>query len=856
MKKINMAGRFIRSYKRRSIAIILSLILSVGLVVGTGILKATNDNIELLKMKDEDSPYQVGFKKVDNEQIKNIEKNKNIKHLGLMYIYNYTSEEERQDLRIVGANDDYILSNAKIIEGRLPREKNEMVAERWVLRNLGLKEEIDQKIILSVKDGQGGSKKEKFYLTGIISDIASSKSVSLMELFIPFNINSGKQVILSASFKKGTDVYSEINRIIREEAIPRTNVYPVDDLISLETSNGKTTLRDLEILIFMTLVCGIVIYGIYNISTYKRIHEYGMLRAVGYDNFKIFKLIFQELFNLYIISVPVGIILGIAGAMGLSQRAGDINATVILHGKTVKMGMVFPLSIILGCIVSIGIIMILISYLTYRQVKKVSIIDAIKGNLNDESVKESFITIKKLRKYMKTYKAISFKNMLRNKKSFLMIVLSMSICGILFITLSYKLSLDKSSDDIRFKEYFMNSDFTMDECDDSTVVTGISEKTIKRLKKMPEIKSLETSMVMPSRMVIDKKDRINLNFYKRINSAVSNTYVEAFLDKDKITGELILKNNIKGYNDAALEKLKNYLKEGNIDINKMKKGKIAVLYIPRVIKDGKPLFNGKGEKVINIKPGDKIKIKFKEDKVLDDNYWIMKDTGANYVYEEFTVGAIVYYPYMAETSIVGLDTSEVIISEEEFRKITGINAYTSANINVDRTADQDKLEKKISDITSKDRGVILRNITKEKENIQSMRKKTQINNMGIISILFIITISNIINNIGYNILSRTNEFGMLRAIGLNDEDFKKMIIFEGLLYGIISSIIVLVSSLIIQMIIYDKSNISSIGIDFKIRYIDYITVITLNLILGAVTTYFQSKKFRGSSIIECMNKVE
>jgi ABC-type antimicrobial peptide transport system permease subunit len=175
---------------------------------------------------------------------------------------------------------------------------------------------------------------------------------------------------------------------------------------------------------------------------------------------------------------------------------------------------------------------------------------------------------------------------------------------------------------------------------------------------------------------------------------------------------------------------------------------------------------------------------------------------------------------------------------------------------VDRTADQDKLEKKISDITSKDRGVILRNITKEKENIQSMRKKTQINNMGIISILFIITISNIINNIGYNILSRTNEFGMLRAIGLNDEDFKKMIIFEGLLYGIISSIIVLVSSLIIQMIIYDKSNISSIGIDFKIRYIDYITVITLNLILGAVTTYFQSKKFRGSSIIECMNKVE
>ena len=137
-----------------------------------------------------------------------------------------------------------------------------------------------------------------------------------------------------------------------------------------------------------------------------------------------------------------------------------------------------------------------------------------------------------------------------------------------------------------------------------------------------------------------------------------------------------------------------------------------------------------------------------------------------------------------------------------------------------------------------------------------MHKKSKIYNLGITFIVFTITMVNIINNIGYNIIARTNEFGILRAIGLNDLDFKKMIIFEGLLYGIISSVISIIISLILQEFIYNTSGVKSVGVQFNISYIDYLTIIIMNLLLGFITTYVQARKFKDISIIECISKVD
>ncbi len=124
MKNLKLVVKYLKSFKSRSIAIMISMIFSIGLIVGFGTLRETNNNIELQSMKYKTGPYQVLFNGINNIQLEKISSNKNIEHLGIQYLYKSTAKEERQSIDIMGANNDYILSSSKVKEGRLPENKN------------------------------------------------------------------------------------------------------------------------------------------------------------------------------------------------------------------------------------------------------------------------------------------------------------------------------------------------------------------------------------------------------------------------------------------------------------------------------------------------------------------------------------------------------------------------------------------------------------------------------------------------------------------------------------------------------------------------------------------------------------
>lgn len=854
-KKLNLGFRYIKAYKKRSIAIILSIVLSIGLIVGMGILTRSNDYAELQKMKYNSGMYHVEIGGVDKNQVEKIKQNKNIENLGLYSRNKSTSKEEKQSLPIAEVNENYIKNNSRITDGRFPKNQNEIIAEVWVLRNLGIEPKINQEITLKIDDNKGGYIEEKFKLVGIMSDRLGSKSLGIMELFLPINLDKTSLIQANIAFKEGTDIHSEIDKIKKDAKIDKDKMSLIEDLISIETMTNSVDMKSVELLVFISLVCGIVIYGIFNISVYKRVSEYGILRAVGANNFKIFKIVLEELATLFIISVPIGLVTGFSGAVVFGKMAEKIETTVVLNGEVINLGMKFPMEIILGSIISIGLIVFMIAFFTYRQIKKLSVIDSIKKNLNSNSVKRSFVSINFLRRFMKTYKAISFKNIFRNKKSFVMIVLSMSICGILLITSNYKSYLSQADDFDFERSMNMNSDFMIDVFNED-MNQGIDKKSLERISDIDGVNNLETSQIMYSRMVMDKKDILDQKYFDSINNGFRGEGLfKGYLVEDKKTNELILKNNLRGYDDRALEKLNDYVESGEIDIEKMKREDLAVVYIPKSNKDNVQKSIGR-EDVVDIKVGDTVKVKFRENKIFDIDCYTMEDSDSEYIYKEFKVGAIVSYDYMSEIYHTGQSCVDVIVSQETFNKATGIDEYNAVNVNMDEGADHKALEKEIAKITSNVKGAMLRDIVAEKENSKAMYEKSRIYNMGITFILFIITVVNVVNNISHSIMSRTSEFGMLRAVGLNSEDFKKMIIFEGLLYGVLSSVIVVIVSIIIQFITYNRFGSADFGIEFAIRYVDYIVVIGINLILGIVATYLPAKKLKDSSIVEAINIID
>ena len=857
-KNLNLGVRYMKAYKARSFAIILSIILSVGMIVGVLTLTKTEKMNELQTMKYNTGIYHTTFKDLDYNQLEKIEKSSDVENVGAFNFHGITTDKEKQSVIMLNCNDDYIISNSKLEKGRLPKEKNEIVAEEWVLKNLGIQPILNQNINLNVEDINKNVKDEEFKLVGIIKDRPTEKQVAKMQMYLPLQKGSD-HLEVGVAFNEKIDIQNYSLELAKKANINKDNIGMQEDFISISNDANNISLDNILSVLVISLICGIVIYSIFNISMYKRFREYGVLRAIGARNSKVFKLILNELMTLGVIGMPIGLVGGLGASLIAYKKSSELKTSIALDGKIINLHMVYPVFEIILAILFMVLILLLISLFTYRKINKLSIIDSIKGNRKENSIKRNRVSVKDLSKYMKTYKAISFKNILRNKKRFIMIVLSMSICGILFINSNYRLHLSQEDDFTSNRDNYSNSDMKIDVYENENQRNGLSKKDIKQIENIDGVKEVVKSQIMNGRMIINKDDIANEGYFDSINKSIrgSNLF-KGYLVKDKINDELILKQNLRGYDEKALKELNNYLVQGNIDVEKMKKEDLAVVYVPMVTEekfDGGVNYNkvDNGKPVANIKVGDTVKVKFREDGEKSVEACRLEDTDGKYIEKEFKVGAVVSYPFMAEDTYTSDECVDVIVSEDTFSKATNSKAYQAININLKEGANDKKVYDEILKTTIKVKGAMARNIIEEKRNSDAMYEKSRVFNAAIVVVLFVIAVVNVVNNISQSIVDRTNEFGMLRAVGLNNKDFRNMIIFEGIIYTAISSLIIIFVSLILNKTTYDSFGVSKLGIEFSIRYIDYISIIVINALIGVLATYLPAKKLEKVSVVEMIN---
>ncbi|MDR0879945.1 MAG: FtsX-like permease family protein [Clostridioides sp.] len=664
---------------------------------------------------------------------------------------------------------------------------------------------------------------------------------------------------ISGSFKDGVDINKEIKNIVGNLNLNGSkNVHINRDLISARMDLNNIGFKKMSMPILMSIICMIIVYGMYNISIYKRLEEYGTLRAIGSNKKSILSIIMKELGIFYITATPLGVILGLVAANIINKLGKKASPTFIFSGEEVKLSMSYPILMILAIVIIMGLVTCLISLLVYMQVSKNSIVDLMNQNFDSKYRKrKSMISLGKFSGTTKAFRILSLKNILKKKKIFLMVVVSMSITASLYIFLNYKLNVSLKLNESSIRDQYLNSDFGVDEYSDKTVLTGISEESKEELKNLKGVKSIETMKKMPSRLVIDDKKKVDMKFYKETNNYYEDTFIKSVYGTEKDTGEFVIKNSIKGYDDNALKKIGDYVDSGEIDLQKMKKENICILNIPKYVEGGiGQSASGRGNKALNIKVGDKISVKFRKDRnASEDSYWTLTDK-SEYVYKEYTVGAITYYSYMNSWSGLSMGSPDVILSDEKFEKDTGVKVYSSINIFKDNNADVNTLEKGIVKISSKDKNVMYRNLISIRKDMKDITDKQAITNLGIISVVFVIASLNIVNNIGYNVISRKNEFGMLQAIGLSRSNLKKMVCFEGLLYAVFASLITVAASIPIEIFSFKHSGVFRYGISFEINYVNFIIMIVINLLLGYMVSRYESRQFKNISIVDMMNKNE
>ncbi|HGM1554660.1 TPA: FtsX-like permease family protein, partial [Clostridioides difficile] len=177
------------------------------------------------------------------------------------------------------------------------------------------------------------SKETKNYkVVGILKDRPYYKSIGMAELILPFTENIIKETNLEAQIRFKKDIYRNLSKLMNDNHISRKNVSENRILLdALGESNGLNYDFIFTCIISM-IVSGVVIYSIFRISIIQRISEYGIIRALGANIFNVFNIIFVELFAISLVSIPIGVLIGIISSKYITLFMGNL-----LIGNIVKI---------------------------------------------------------------------------------------------------------------------------------------------------------------------------------------------------------------------------------------------------------------------------------------------------------------------------------------------------------------------------------------------------------------------------------------------------------------------------------------------------------------------------------------
>lgn len=837
--------KYIKKNKINTLTIFLSIAITISLMASMLVIRNTDEKLNYMISRYTTSVYDVTFANISDQQAVGFACNDNIEHLGFYKVTNVAKSKQGISLPIVAGNEDYILRQSLLEQGKLPVDETELICEKWVLKNLDIEGKIGNEIELKIKNNSGKIQNKTYKLVGILSDNPYNKMNGVIEIYTALNQDTkGENLYASIKFEDGIEKEEALNDILEKNKINKENmISDYDDVVEMSDTKYQITKENMIVLVVIFLISIIINYGVYRISTMDRRKDYGILQASGMKNKKLFLFMLKEMQIISISACIIGTILGIILAYSINLISKSIHTVFVFWGKTYNFSLEIPWNYILYTFICMWFSITFIVWLRYYGLKKEPIVTKLKEEV-DLNIKRQCFCIKNNESRYRTIIKIALKNMIRDYKSVIFVVLSIGFASALGLGLEYESSLKDRLEEEKYNVENLEGDFRLEEYNDLTTTTGISDKVVRDIQKLEGVLAVETSMIMPSRLIGNSDVVVNKEYIDFLNQSFEDTFYHSISGNDG--KEYVYKNTIKGFNSNALKKLKSFVIRGDYKVESLK-GKKAILFMPQLDKNkGGIGFIKNGEPVMGYQVGDFITVKFRKDlDVSSNDYWALKDDIKQYRYVTFEIAAIVYYPYMAETSSIGSLIPDIIISEEQFRNLIGIEAYSVVNINTDKEyKDREKLEKEILAISQKEKSISSRNLADEKDNKSNMLLRESVYRYGIEGFVLLVAIFNMINTIRYRFFLRKKEFYLYRAIGVQKERINHMIRIEGLLYGILSFFVACIGYIGFIIWFYDrnKTYYKAYGIEREIDLNKLIFVLIINILICIFISKREQKK--------------
>ena len=840
--------------KKRTIVTIVGIILSTALMVGIGLLLSTFRESMIQEVIMESGDYNARIDDISKSNLAIINNNSNVKsYITRNYLgYDRIPTDETISYFKLFSVDDAYMSHLTLIEGRLPKNSQEVVIPKYLYEQYSETLKIGNTLNLSIGDryyegkqvpdnapyyeGEyiNNPKEYKLTIVGVIErDYYEDSEIGC---FIYTTGLTSDKMDVFITYKKVNKTYENTESIAKSLGILQGDEYydRVEYNTSLLALHGTSNYSNLinsmagMLIIMLSLVsiaCVIVIYNSFAISVMERKKQFGLFSSIGATKRQIKSTVLYEAMIVSLIGIPLGILsayLGIYVVVLIMNNLLKGMFSVGFHLST------YPLFIIIPIIFMIITIFVSAS-IPAKRASKISPIEAIRLN-DDIKIKSKKVKSPKIiRKLFGIEGDIAYKNMRRNKKKYRITVVSLFISIVLFISFSGYMTYFLASADsylaIPEVDVFVRYD-----------PENSDPEVIKSIKNNSSVEDYMEYLGVPATTNTDMFDAYTKNFqnflvdndyyqkhdepyYKTINFIVlSNESYRKYLNMIGGKEELpILYNNFNSivYNTGSR---KSYNMNRYNNTNKT----ITIFSEPtNSLEDGSVQY----------------KELFKIDK-----YYLSNN--------EF-VGLGIYDDIITEVIIISSDMAEEyqLIADEP----TVQYGYTNIHI---KAPNYKNLDKMIEEYDKEGRLSFINyvNVKEEMKMENNMLLAIKILVYGFITLVTLIGVTSVFNTINTSIALRRKEFAVLRSIGLTPSGFNKMLRFESLFFGLKSLFYAIPVSLGVIFLMYlsmrGTVDLGTILIPWKSIFL----AVILDFLVIAISMSYATKKVKKDNILDAIRE--
>lgn len=848
--KIILHRRFLAFYKKNTLSLFLSFALTFMLASAMLVLIHTNHRTENIEYKTIFTPSDCLIEDLSLQQVKRLKDNTAISHLALeQAVYTGGCNKDGKSFYLHKGDGAYITLMSKVLEGRLPETPDEVVAEKWVLLNLGVQPEPGQKF--KFQDGEGSTRTVK--VSGILSGMRGNISYGTLMVYTGTDKAEDLSYIAYITFKNAQDRDAAIEEICKGLNVKKKQVHKCP-----AREDFKELFHiDIQITGVILFVCLVIFYGIYKIVLATREKQYGILRALGMGRRQMFIMILSELYQVYFIGAFAGTMAGIFVAWFTARISGDAGTVVYLYNESVEYNIVIPVRQIIACIIVMAVFTGIAGYFTGRGIIKKPLTEIISGAAQYKGGRRHFPGINGTSGRIRTLFSLSCNYILRNIKLSIFVIITICTGITLFTSLGYKMETLQAYRSDTKEQWYLNGQYEMSVRSFDSPYQGVSREAAREILEMDGVEGIKTSAGIMVRVVDEAGVKRNDRYYNKINADVEKQYGYGIHGHDGT--DQVYKTSLCGYNTSALKELEKYVVSGSFDAENLKGDEIilAVLSMENPEKDNSPGWYREGTKLMEYKAGDEITVKYRADFDTGNyEYELMEDKG-KYIYKTYKVAAVVSFEYMYgnRTNVY----PRMITSDQNIQKIIPGGCYHCIYIDARKdmeAADKKELEKKLVNTGAVFKEVSVRSLEDNIKQNEMFYHKQMVYIYGIAITVLVLVLVNMANNLEYRMYSRTREICMLRAVGMSVWMARQIFLFENMVLGIMSVIAAYFISHPVLYYIYKISDMKLYGHRFLFNYTAFMAVSAAALALCILLSLDILKSWKTKQIMEAMGKAD